>query len=80
MKPLFSLVTGADFARSIAWAKATPNQVTEQVMAAIKVRLPSEVGLTRKEKPAKKRQARPDPSRRKWITKIEARKLGYQIP
>lgn len=34
MKPLFFTVTGADFARSIAWAKRTPNQVSQQLKAA----------------------------------------------
>lgn len=45
----------------------------------MKYKLPSEAGIAAIPK-TKKRQARPDPSRRKWITKIEARKLGYSIP
>ena len=38
-RPLFFLVTGRDFARSIAWAKTQPNlgvQIREKVMKARK--------------------------------------------
>lgn len=35
-KPLFSLVTGLDFGRANAWAKAQPNKIREQVRAKIK--------------------------------------------
>jgi len=46
----------------------------------MRYKLPSEAGIAATPRPPKKRQARPNPSRRKWITKIEARKLGYSIP
>jgi hypothetical protein len=35
VKPIFWLITGADFARSIAWAKRTPNAVSVRIRAAV---------------------------------------------
>lgn len=34
-QPLFWTVTGADFGRSIAWAKRQRNSVVEQIRAAL---------------------------------------------
>jgi len=79
MKPLFFTVTGSDFARAIAWAKANPNQVSLQILAS-RVRLPSEVGLAKPPPPPKLPRKQQPKQPRKWITADEARKLGYFIP
>lgn len=46
----------------------------------MKYKLPSEAGIAAAPRPPKKRQAHPDKSRRKWLTKGEAKALGYSIP
>lgn len=51
-----------------------------EVFSSMKYKTPEEAGIARIPHPtAKRRRPKSDPSRRKWITKGEAQKLGYNL-